>query len=237
MQKNIEKIANLFEKHGFFLENSQIFSFFNYYNKLIEFNNHTNLTSITNFEDVVIKHFIDSCFVANHIDKNKSVCDIGSGAGFPGIPLKILRPDLDIVLVDSLNKRINFLNEVIDELKLTNIKAVHSRIQEFALDNRESFDYTTARAVAPLNILLEYCVPVTKVGGKVLAMKSQKTDEEVLLSKNSLKILNCKIENISTYELQLENETATRKIIEIIKEKPTDKKYPRLKDLIKKSPL
>lgn len=237
MQKNIEKIAFLFEKHGFFLNNSQFFSFLTYYKKLIEFNNHTNLTAITEFEEVVVKHFIDSCFLSKQIDKNCSVCDIGSGAGFPGIPLKILRPDLNLTLVDSLNKRIKFLDEVIDELKLTNIKTIHSRVQEFALTNREKFDYTVARAVAPLNILLEYCIPITKIDGKFLAMKSQKTEEEISLAKNSLNILNSKIINITNYELTFKDETAKRTIIEVIKEQPTDKRYPRQKDLIKKSPL
>lgn len=237
LQKKLEKIAFLFEKHGFLLEKQQIFSFYTYYESLIDFNNHTNLTAITDFDEVVVKHFIDSCFLSKEIEPNSTVCDIGSGAGFPGIPLKIIRPDLKIVLVDSLNKRINFLNQTISQLGLKDIQAVHSRIQEFSLNNRERFDYTTARAVAPLNILLEYCIPVTKVGGKVLAMKSQKTDEEIELAKNSLFVLGGKIDLVKTYNLNCKDEISSRTIIEISKQKVTDKKYPRLKDLIKKKPL
>lgn len=237
MENNLLKIIELFELNNRSINKQQAEKLFNYYNLLIDYNSHTNLTKITEFEEVIVKHFIDSCVLSKFIEQNASICDIGAGAGFPSIPLKIIRPDIKMILIDSLNKRINFLNLIIDKLNLDNITAIHTRVQEFAQNNREKFDYTTARAVAPLNILLEYCIPITKINGKLLAMKSLKTNEEINNSHNALKLLNCKILNIENYSIQQFSEKYERTIIEIQKLSSTDKKYPRLKNLIKDNPL
>lgn len=236
---NKELLLNLFKKYRIELNDTQIEQFLKYYAILIETNKNLNLTAITDFEEVVVKHFIDSSINYNYYKQNSSLCDIGSGAGFPGIPLKILRPDMNITLVDSLNKRINFLNNVINELKLNKITTIHTRAQELPQNNvsRETFDYTTARAVAPLNILAEYCIPFTKIYGEFIALKATKTQEEIEQAQNALQKLNSKIINIETYQLALKNEIFTRNIIYIKKLNKTNVIYPRSKNIIKNKPL
>jgi len=193
-----------------------------------------NLTGITEKEEVYLKHFYDSLTISKAIDLKKytTLCDIGTGAGFPGIVLKIFYPHLNITLIDSLNKRIKFLNEVIDKLQLQNIVALHSRIEEYGKNNREKFDVVTARAVAPLNILLEYSIPVLKVDGYFVPMKANIDNENY---NNALKTLNSKQEKIEQFLLPIEN--SKRTIILIKKNNITNKKYPRKFNEIKNKPL
>jgi len=205
-----------------------------YYELLIEYNKVMNLTGITEKEEVYLKHFYDSLTISKAIDLKKytTLCDIGTGAGFPGIVLKIFYPHLNITLIDSLNKRIKFLNEVIDKLQLQNIVALHSRIEEYGKNNREKFDVVTARAVAPLNILLEYSIPVLKVDGYFVPMKANIDNENY---NNALKTLNSKQEKIEQFLLPIEN--SKRTIILIKKNNITNKKYPRKFNEIKNKPL
>lgn len=207
-----------------------------YYELLLEWNEKINLTSITKKEDVYLKHFYDSLTLikAVNLNVNLSLCDIGTGAGFPGLVLKICFPNLKITLVDSLSKRVDFLKKVIEKLNLKDIDAVHARAEDFSKDNRESFDIVTSRAVAKLNILSELCIPLVKVNGYFIPMKAN-IDEEINISKNSLNILNSKIEDIISFKLP--KEESIRNIIKIKKERITDKKYPRIFSKISKNPL
>ena len=207
-----------------------------YYELLIKWNEKINLTSITKKEDVYLKHFYDSLTLIKAYDltKNIKVLDVGTGAGFPGIVLKIFFDNIDITLVDALSKRINFLNEVIKELDLKNIKAIHARMEEFARENIEKYDLITSRAVAKLNILNELCLPSLKVNGYFIPMKAN-IDDELELSEKSLKILNSKIIQVVNFSLPIEN--SIRNLVVIQKEGKIDSKYPRLFDKIKKKPL
>ncbi|MBP3634839.1 MAG: 16S rRNA (guanine(527)-N(7))-methyltransferase RsmG [Bacilli bacterium] len=207
-----------------------------YYNLLIEWNEKINLTAITNKEDVYLKHFYDSLTIIKAYDLNQelNICDVGTGAGFPGIVLKIFFPNLKITLVDALNKRIIFLNEVVNKLDLKDIIAVHTRAEDFAKKHIEEFDIVTSRAVAKLNILNELCVPMVKVEGYFIAMKAN-IDEELEKSKNSLKKLDCKLEEVISFSLPIEN--SVRNIVKIKKIKKTKEKYPRKFDKISKNPL
>ena len=204
-----------------------------YYEMIVEYNKVMNLTGITEKEQVYLKHFYDSLTIAKVIDLNKeeTLCDIGTGAGFPGMVLKILYPNIKITLVDSLNKRIEFLKQVIKELNLKDIEAIHIRAEEFAQNNREKYDIVTSRAVAPLNILLEYGVPITKINKYFIAYKANIIEE----STNALEKLNSKIEKIEKFNLP--KEESSRTLIKIRKLKPTSKKYPRKNSEIKNRPL
>lgn len=206
-----------------------------YYNLLIEYNKVMNLTGITEKKEVYLKHFYDSLTISKVIDLNKNLnlCDVGTGAGFPGVVLKIFYPNLNITLVDSLQKRINFLNKVILELNLKNIVAIHARVEEFSIKNRNQFDIVTARAVSSLNILLEYCIPITKENGHFVPMKGN-ISSEINDSKNALKTLNSEIVNIYQFTLPIEN--SNRCILDIVKKKDNEK-YPRKYSEIKKRPL
>ena len=206
-----------------------------YYELLIEYNKVMNLTGITDKKDVYLKHFYDSLTIFEVIDLNNELklCDIGTGAGFPGIVLKIIYPQLSITLVDCLNKRINFLNTVIKELKLDKIETVHSRIEDYGKNNREIFDIVTARAVAPLNILLEYAIPIVKVYGYFIPMKGNLEKEPNY--QNALKLLNCKV--IKNKKFLLPIEESHREILLIQKKDKTKKIYPRINTKIKNNPL
>lgn len=207
-----------------------------YYELLIKWNQKINLTTIIEKEDVYLKHFYDSATIFKVLPKDKNIllCDIGTGAGFPGIVLKILFPNIKIILIDSLNKRIKFLNVVIKELNLVNIKAIHSRIEEYATKNKEKFDIITARAVAHLSILLEYSIPMLKKDGYFIAMKGNIQDE-LKESENALKILNCKLK--SQIEFQLPKEKGNRNLLKIQKINLCPGKYPRKYSDIKKNRL
>lgn len=207
-----------------------------YYELLIEYNKVMNLTGITEKEQVYLKHFYDSLTISKilNLKEEESLCDIGTGAGFPGLVIKILYPHLKVTLVDSLNKRIEFLKKVITELNLKNIEAIHDRAEEFARKNTQKYDVVTSRAVAPLNILLEYAIPLLKLEKNFISYKGN-ISREIIESENALKQLNCKIDK--TIEFQLPNEESNRTIIKIKKEKTTNKKFPRKYSEIKKKPL
>lgn len=207
-----------------------------YYELIVEYNKVMNLTGITEKEQVYLKHFYDSLTIAKVIDLNKeaTLCDIGTGAGFPGIVLKILFPNLKITLIDSLNKRIEFLKIVIKELNLNNIEAIHTRAEEYAIKNIEKFDVVTSRAVAPLNILLELSIPLLKTNKYFISYKGN-ISREIIESENALKQLDSKIDKIEEFELPKEN--SNRTIIKIKKLNKTNKKYPRKFSEIKKKPL
>ena len=207
-----------------------------YYNLLIEWNSKINLTRIVEKEDVYLKHFYDSATINKIINLNEisNFCDFGTGAGFPGLVIKILFPKLNVTLVDSLNKRINFLNQVIEKLNLKNITTVHSRIEDFARENRNKFDLVTARGVAPLNILLEYAMPIVKKDKYFLAMKSNIT-EELKLSENAIKVMNAKL--VKKEEFLLPYEESNRTLLLFEKVEITNNKYPRNNNEIKKRPL
>lgn len=207
-----------------------------YYELLVEWNKKINLTNITEKDQVYLKHFYDSLTISKVIDLNniETLCDIGTGAGFPGLVLKIIYPNLKITLVDSLNKRIEFLKLVIKELNLENIEVFHARAEEFAKENIEKYDVVTARAVAHLSILLEYSIPMVKINKYFIAMKAN-IDEELEESNNALKLLNSKIIQIKKFKLPIEK--SNRTIIKIEKKDKTDKKYPRKNSEIKKKKL
>lgn len=207
-----------------------------YYELLIEWNEKINLTAITSKEDVYLKHFYDSLTLIKAYDLNQKIkiLDVGSGAGFPGIVLSIFFENIEITLVDALGKRINFLNLVIEKLKLKNVHAIHQRAELFATEHIGEFDLVTSRAVAKLNILNELCIPPLKINGYFIAMKAN-IDDELQEAKNSIKILNCNLENIISFKLPKEN--SIRNLVVIKKLKETDKKYPRNFDKIKKNPL
>lgn len=219
------------------LNEEQIDIFYRYKQLLIEWNKKMNLTAITETKDIILKHFIDSLTIMKYIKENQKVIDVGTGAGFPGLPLKIANPTLNIVLLDSLNKRINFLNEVINQNNLKNIKAIHNRIEQTAREEqyREGFDIVTSRAVANLAVLAEYMLPFAKIGGKCICMKGSEIEEELENSKNAIKLLGGKIIKIDSFELPQDN--IKRNIIIIEKEKNTPNKYPRKPGTPSKEPL
>jgi len=208
-----------------------------YYNKLIEVNEYMNLTAITEKNEVYLKHFLDSLSILKAIDKNDlySILDVGSGAGFPSIPLAIVDSKANVVIIDALNKRINFLNELVKELGLNNVNAYHKRAEEYTKEKRESFDYVTARAVARLNILAELCLPLVKIGGSFIAMKGQIADEELKEAKKAIEILGGKVKKIIDFDLP--DDAGKREIIIIEKVKATPNKYPRDFNKIKGKPL
>ena len=219
------------------LLDEQYKKFFDYMNLLIEWNEKINLTTIIEPKEVVTKHFIDSLTITPFINKNERIIDVGTGAGFPGIPIKILYPDSEVVLLDSLNKRLNFLNEVISRLQLKKIETLHLRAEEAGIDerHRETYDTVVSRAVAPLNILLEYTVPLAKKNGKCIYMKSNKLDSEIENAKNAIKELNVIVEKKE--ELKLPFTEIERTILLMRKKKETIKKYPRKAGTPSKLPL
>lgn len=224
---------------GITLTESQLDQFHQYYEMLIEKNKVMNLTAITEWEEVIDKHFIDSISLIRACDLSgdKYLLDLGCGAGFPGIPLKIAFPNLKIVLLDSLNKRILFLRDVIEKLGLTDIEALHGRAEDYArkTEYREQFDYCVSRAVANLTTLSEYCIPYIKEGGSFISYKSGKAAEEVKEIKTALFLLGGKMSDFISFELP---ETDMERCFVVIKkEKKTPKKFPRKAGLPAKEPL
>ena len=233
MQENEFKI--IFEKYlkEIKLELSilQIKNFYLYMEELIEWNKRINLTAIINPEEIILKHFIDCLIIEKYIKKGNLI-DIGTGAGFPGVPLKIYNNELNIVLLDSLNKRINFLNNLIVKLNLNNIKTIHGRAEDFGknIEYREKFDIVTSRAVANLTLLCEYMLPFVKTGGICICMKGQVSDE-IDDAKKQIEIIGGKIETIDSYMLPLTD--MERSVIIIRKIKSTPNNYPRKPNQIK----
>lgn len=232
---NDKEFKEELSKLGIVLTSTQENQLEMYYNLLIEWNNKMNLTGITERNSVYLKHFYDCITLIKAIDltKNLKIVDVGSGAGFPGLVLKIVFPNLNVVLVDALNKRINFLNHVIESLKLENIEAIHDRIENYAKNNFEVFDLVTCRAVAKLNIISELCLPLAKVNGYFIPMKA--TIEDEISDTKYLEVLKSKVESVITFNLPIEN--SVRNLIVIKKYGSIDKKYPRQYDKIIKNPL
>ena len=240
----MNKLVNICNKINIEISDDQINCFEKYYELLIEKNKVMNLTAITDKEDVIVKHFIDSIALIPYltdkginINNELKIIDIGTGAGFPGLPLKIMMPDVKFTLLDSLNKRVSFLNEVIDELKLKDIEALHGRAEDYASDNkyREKYDICVSRAVANLSTLSEYCIPFVKEDGFFISYKAGESEEEINNSKNAIKILGGKINKVE--EFVLPGTDASRVFVFIRKQELTDKKYPRKAGVPAKKPL
>lgn len=237
MAYNTEKFEKGLEELGISLSGEQIGQFLTYYEMLVEKNKVMNLTAITEFDDVIEKHFLDSLSLIKVCDLNRelSVMDMGTGAGFPGIPLKIAFPKLQVTLADSLNKRILFLQEVIDELRLNGVKAVHARAEELGKNKnyREQYDLVVSRAVANLASLEEYCVPFVKIGGSFISYKSGEIEEEVANAKNATFLLGGNVKKVYKFDLYEQK----RSFVMIEKCKGTPKTYPRKAGTPTKTPL
>ena len=234
-----EKLYELCKKNEIDLSEKQLEQFQIFYDYMIEMNQVMNLTSITEEDEVILKHFYDSMSIVKYFDfkPDEYVIDVGTGAGFPGIPLKIMYPDMDIVLLDSLGKRVKFLNEVISTLHLDKITAIHGRAEDFAKPGsmRESFDLCVSRAVANLSTLSEYCLPYVKVGGHFISYKSEKINEESIAAKHAIGLLGGKV--TGQREFMLPESDIYRNLFIIEKVKETPKKYPRKAGLPAREPL
>lgn len=234
----IEWLSKKLEEHGIELTDTQKQQFETYYQLLVEWNEKMNLTSITDEHDVYLKHFYDSITPSFYYDFNQplSICDIGAGAGFPSIPLKIVYPNLKVTIVDSLNKRIQFLNHLAAELGLQHVSFVHDRAETYGKgDYRESYDVVTARALARLTVLSELCLPLVKKGGQFIALKSSKGEEELKEAQFAISILGGQYQTTHTFELP--EEAGERQMIVVDKRRKTSKKYPRKPGTPNKSPL
>jgi 16S rRNA (guanine527-N7)-methyltransferase len=247
-------LASLFDAYEIDYDDDILQKFNDYYYMLIEYNKVMNLTSITEVNDVAVKHFLDSVILLKYVSRetfdDKLVADVGTGAGFPGIPLAILLPDAKFILIDSLQKRLKFLEDLIRKLELSNVKLIHGRAEDLGHDKayRGNFDYVVSRAVAPLNILLEYDISFLKVNGELIAYKSQNIDSEIISSKHALNELNCKLTDRINFLLPDNSGDSgngtnadpvfmERNILFISKNGPTKNVYPRKAGTPKKKPL
>ncbi len=237
MEEFKREFEKYLEKMSISLNKEQYDQFYAYMVLLIEWNEKINLTAITEPQEIILKHFVDSLTIAKYIEEGKTIIDMGTGAGFPGIPLKIYRNDVKVVLADSLNKRIKFLNEVIEKLQLKNIETIHCRAEELGKNKeyREKFDYATSRAVANLSTLSEYLLPFVKLNGSGIFMKTMEIDEELENAKKAIKILGGRIEKVDKFEIP--ESDLGRSIIIVKKEKQTPSKYPRKPGTPAKEPL
>lgn len=233
------RFRSMLNELGISYSDEMLTQFDRYYNILIEWNKVMNLTGITEYEEVVSKHFIDSLSIVKVIDMNNisNMIDIGTGAGFPGVPIKIIFPHIKVTLLDSLNKRIRFLNDVIKYLKLNNIVTLHGRAEDFARkkEYREKYDLCVSRAVTNLSSLSEYCLPYVKDGGMFIPYKSGDIDNELSSSRNAINILGGVIQDVIRFELP--DTDISRSLISICKIKKTEKKYPRKAGIPTKEPL
>lgn len=230
-----KKMAEESEKIGIKLSDEQLNEFYEYMQLLLEWNEKMNLTAITDPEEVIKKHFVDSITIKKYIKEKSRLIDVGTGAGFPGIPLKIVDKSIKLTLLDSLNKRINFLNEIIEKLNLKEVNTIHSRAEEYAKNKvRESYDVAVSRAVADLPILLEYLMPYVKLNGICICMKGPKAQEELERSKKAINILGGKLEEVEKITIDEEME---RNLIIIRKIKDTPNKYPRKAGMPTKNPI
>ncbi|MBO5395164.1 MAG: 16S rRNA (guanine(527)-N(7))-methyltransferase RsmG [Clostridia bacterium] len=228
-------LTTTFHKYGIELSEKQAEQFEQYYTYLVEENEKFNLTAITEKNDVVIKHFIDSVLPFHDIPQNASVIDVGTGAGFPGVPLKIVRPDIHVTLLDSLNKRVEFLKRLCERLGLEEVTFVHARAEDYCKEKREKFDIAISRAVAALPTLAEYLLPFVRKGGNALMYKAEKADEEIKAGEKAIKTLGGRVEKVKNY--LLEEVDGTRNVVFIAKITPTPSKYPRPKNLPKTKPI
>lgn len=238
---NPEQFSQALAKQGFPLNAKQIAAFATYYQQLVTVNQHVNLTRITDESDVYLKHFYDSLTIlfafADFLPQGCHLCDVGSGAGFPSIPLKIVRPDLKVTIIDSLNKRLKFLADLAQKLELTDLQLLHGRAEDLgqAKEWREQFDLVTARAVARMSVLSEYCLPFVKQGGYFIAMKGPKAKAELTAARTALKKLGGQVEQVQA--LTLPGDDEERNLLLIKKVKPTPRKYPRQAGMPNKKPL
>ncbi len=239
---NNNQFKNALLDQGIEVSDQQMDQFDAYFKLLVEVNEHVNLTTITEKSDVYLKHFYDSITPAFFVSQIKTepltVCDVGAGAGFPSLPLKILFPQLKVTIVDSLNKRINFLQQLVERLQLTDVSLFHARAEEFGgkrSEHRQQYDLVTARAVARLTVLSELCLPLVKVGGKMVALKAAKAEDELKDAKSAIQLLGGQISADDEFALPISEEK--RHIIVIDKVKDTPKKYPRKPGTPSKEPL
>ncbi|MDD6848132.1 MAG: 16S rRNA (guanine(527)-N(7))-methyltransferase RsmG [Oscillospiraceae bacterium] len=230
-------LSDALEKLNIEISHTQLSQFERYFNLLVEWNSKINLTRITQPEEVAVKHFADSLTLLKYVDvkTNARLVDVGTGAGFPGIPIKIMRPDINLTLLDSLNKRLVFLEEVCNSIGI-DAEFVHTRAEQGGADGdfREKFDVVTSRAVARLNTLSEYCIPYVKTGGTFVAMKGPELQEELKESQNAVKVLGGEVENVWEFSLP---DDSRRTIVAIKKISHTPKQYPRQGTKIKNKPL
>ena len=229
------KLQELASKINIELSELQVNKYYDYMKLLLEWNKNINLTAITEENDIILKHFIDSMTVIKYLKDNQKIIDVGTGAGFPGIPIAINKDNVQIMLLDSLNKRIKFLNKVVEEINLKNVNTIHGRAEDYGRENREKYDVSISRAVANLSTLSEYLLPLVKVGGKCICMKGNNVEEEIESAKFAIKELGGAIEKIETFNLP--ESDIVRNIIIIRKERNTPKKYPRKSGLPSKEPL
>lgn len=236
---NTEQFIELLAAKGINLSSQQIQQYETYYSTLVEWNEKMNLTAITSKPEVYLKHFYDSISAAFYFDFKQPlhICDVGAGAGFPSLPIKIAFPELNITIVDSLNKRIGFLEHLSKELGLEHVHLIHDRAETFGQkkEHREQYDVVTARAVARLSVLSELCLPLVKVGGTFVAMKGASADDELDAGKKAISILGGNIQQ--SYSFTLPQEESERNIIIINKQKATPKKYPRKPGTPNKTPI
>ncbi|WP_017185409.1 16S rRNA (guanine(527)-N(7))-methyltransferase RsmG [Alkalibacillus haloalkaliphilus] len=237
---NEKQFQDGLKEHGIDLNEQQLKQFNQYYEVLVEWNNKMNLTAITDREEVYLKHFFDSITAAFYYDfssEHFSICDVGAGAGFPSIPLKIVYPNLKVTIVDSLKKRITFLNHLADELNLTNVAFYHDRAETFAKNKkfRETFDLVMARAVARTSVLSELCLPLVKVNGDFIMMKGPNITEELETSKLAIKTLGGELKDNNRFNLPFEN--SERHIVQVDKKRKTPNKYPRKPGTPNKEPI
>ncbi|MCM3744553.1 16S rRNA (guanine(527)-N(7))-methyltransferase RsmG [Sporosarcina luteola] len=236
---NEEQFIEALKEQGLPLTDHQLQQFNKYFYMLVEWNEKMNLTAITDSPSVYLKHFYDSITAAFYTDLtgNKSICDVGAGAGFPSIPLKICFPNLSVTIVDSLNKRITFLTELASELELDNVTFIHSRAEDFGQNPkyREKFDIVTARAVARLSVLSELCLPLVKEGGIFISMKGAAAEEELMDAKKAINVLGAEL--VEKFSFNLPMEESERNIFIMNKVKKTPKKYPRKPGIPNKTPI